>query len=177
MYMKTEELGWKGNDGIRTIGIEDSQGNLRTDQRHVLKIWEDYVTVVYDRANRQENLEVEPEKEVDTDQKGPYILHSAVEKAVKEMRDKKATEDDVPVDVLKLLGEDGLRLMTQLINKIYESGEWRKDFIEVTNVCSKEVTKYSDHRTISVIAHTAKIVARALRRRIERKIEGVLGEE
>jgi hypothetical protein len=46
------------------------------------------------------------------------------------MRDKKATEDDdVPVEVLKLLEEDGLNLMTQLINNLYESGEWPKDFI------------------------------------------------
>jgi len=35
------------------------------------------------------------------------------------MRDKKATGDDVPGVVLKLLGEDGLRIMTQLINNIY----------------------------------------------------------
>jgi len=41
------------------------------------------------------------------------------------MRDKKSTGDDVAGDVLKLLGEDGLRIMTQLINNIYmkmESG-------------------------------------------------------
>jgi hypothetical protein len=43
-----------------------------------------------------------------------------VEKAIKEMKDKKATgDDDVPGDVLKFLGEDGLRLMTQLINIIF----------------------------------------------------------
>jgi hypothetical protein len=48
-----------------------------------------------------------------------------VEKAVKEMRDKKATGDDnVPLDVLRLLGEDGLKLMIQLINNICETGEW-----------------------------------------------------
>jgi hypothetical protein len=42
-----------------------------------------------------------------------------VEKAIKEIRDKKATGDgDVPGDVLKLLGEGGLRLMTQLINSM-----------------------------------------------------------
>jgi hypothetical protein len=46
-----------------------------------------------------------------------------VEKAMKDMRDKMATGDyDVCVEVLKLLGEDGLRIMTQLINNIYESG-------------------------------------------------------
>jgi hypothetical protein len=47
-----------------------------------------------------------------------------VEKAFKEMRDKKATgDDDVPGDVLTLLGEDGLKVITQLINSIYVTGE------------------------------------------------------
>jgi hypothetical protein len=40
-----------------------------------------------------------------------------------------------------------------------------------------KATKCSDHRTISPIAHTAKIVTRILRRRIERKTENVLGED
>jgi len=35
------------------------------------------------------------------------------------MRDKKATgDDDVPGDILRLLGESGLRTVTQLINNI-----------------------------------------------------------
>jgi hypothetical protein len=37
-----------------------------------------------------------------------------VEKAIKEMRNKKATgDDDVPGDVLKLKGEDGLKVKTK----------------------------------------------------------------
>ena len=40
-----------------------------------------------------------------------------------------------------------------------------------------QATKCSDHRTISLIAHTAKIIAKILRRRIERKIEDILGED
>jgi predicted DNA-binding protein len=40
-----------------------------------------------------------------------------------------------------------------------------------------QTTKCSDHRTISLIAHTAKVAAKILRRRIERKIEDVLGED
>ena len=39
-----------------------------------------------------------------------------------------------------------------------------------------QTTKCSDHRTISPIAHTAKIIAKILRR-IEKKIEDVLGED
>jgi hypothetical protein len=38
-------------------------------------------------------------------------------------------------------------------------------------------TKCRDHRTISIIAHASKIVARILRRRIERKTEDVDGED
>jgi hypothetical protein len=34
------------------------------------------------------------------------------------MRDKKAAADDMPGDVLRLLGEDGLKLMIQLINNM-----------------------------------------------------------
>ena len=69
--------------------------------------------------NRPETLEFEPEEEVDTDEKGPYILHSEVEKAIKEMRNRKATgDDDVPGDVLKLLGEGGLKILTKLMNII-----------------------------------------------------------
>jgi len=58
-----------------------------------------------------------------------------VENAIKEMRNTKATgDDDVPGDVLKLLGEDGLKILTKLINTIYETGEWSKDFTEVTMI-------------------------------------------
>jgi hypothetical protein len=49
------------------------------------------------------------------------------------MRNKNATgDDDVPGDVLKLSGEGGLKIMMKLINTIYETGEWPKDFTEIT---------------------------------------------
>jgi hypothetical protein len=72
-------------------------------------------------------------------------------------------------------GKDCLRIVTQLINNIYKSGEWRKNFTEVTMTLKKKqkATKCSDHRTNSLIAHTAKIVAWIFKRRIERKIEDI----
>ena len=78
----------------------------------MLKILENYITELYDRPNQPETLEVETEEEVDTDEKGPYILQSEVENAIKGVRNKKATgDDDVPGDVLKLLREDGLKII------------------------------------------------------------------
>ena len=73
-----------------------------------------------------------------------------------------------------------MKILTKLINTIYETGDWPEDFTEVTMITLKkktQATKCSDHRTISIISHTAKIIAKILRRRIERKIEDVLGED
>ena len=89
----------------------------------MLKVWVNYVTELCDRPNRPETLEVEPEEEVDTDEKGPYILQSEVEKAVKETRNGKATDDHVPGNVFKLLGEGGSKILIKLINTIFETGE------------------------------------------------------
>ena len=46
----------------------------------MLKIWDNYITELHDRPNRPQTLEVEPEEEVDRNEKGPYILQSEVEK-------------------------------------------------------------------------------------------------
>jgi hypothetical protein len=132
MYMNTKELGWKENQGIQNIGIEDSQRNRIVEQSQMLKIWENYITELHGRPNRPETLKVEPEGEVDAYEKGPYILQSEVEKAIKEMRNKEATgDDDLPGDVLKSLGEGGLKIMTKLINTIYKTGEWPKEFTKL----------------------------------------------
>ena len=76
------------------------------------------------------------------------------------MRNRKATgDDDVLGDVLKLLGEGGLKILTKLSNTICNTGEWPQDFTEVTMTALKKktkATKCTDYRTISLIAHTAK---------------------
>jgi hypothetical protein len=97
------------------------------------------------------------------------------------MRDKKTTGGDyVPGDVLELLVEGGHRIMTQMINTIgcikLES-DLRISL--VTMIVLKKKRKYtncSDHRKITLLARTTKMVARMLRR-IERKVEDVLGED
>ena len=58
----------------------------------------------------------------------------------------KATGDDVPGDVLKLLGEGGLKILTKPINTIYETGQWSKNFTEVTMTALKKDTNYKMQR-------------------------------
>jgi len=99
-------------------------------------------------------------------------------KTIKEVRDKKVkTDDDVPGDILRLLGEDGLRILTQLINKVHETGHWPNDFTEVTMIAVKrkpKSTKCSDRHTISLITYTAKMAGRILRREKATSAVGML---
>jgi len=58
-----------------------------------------------------------------------HIFCKVEKKAVKEIRNKEATgDDDVPGDVLRLSGNDGLQLVIKLINNIFETGEWPQKF-------------------------------------------------
>ena len=110
-------------------------------------MWENYITELHDRPNRPVTLEVEPEEEVDADEKGPYILQIEVEKAIKEMRNKKTKgDDDVPGDVPKLFGEGGLKIMTKLINTIYETGVARGLHGSYNDCLEEEATSYKMQR-------------------------------
>jgi hypothetical protein len=73
-----------------------------------------------------------------------------------------------------MLEEDCLKLMKQNINGRFSQG------FGMSMVVLKIVpgaAKFCDRRTFSHIAHTAKIVARILWSRFERKFEGVFGED
>jgi hypothetical protein len=170
--MKMKELHWKEKHVIQNTGAEDSKGNIRVDKREIPKIWKNYITEMYDQTNQPENLEIELEEE-DADKKGPYTLQCSGTSYQAAGEKKAARDNDVPADVMKLLGEDDVRIMTRLIKKTYKNGKWPKDFTEVTTTALKKkpkATKCCDHRTISLIAQTAKTAASILRSRIERKL-------
>jgi hypothetical protein len=96
-----------------------------------------------------------------------------VEKSVKKMQNKKTAGDDESGKVLRMFGQDDLKITTQLINKICTAGEWNEYCTEIITIALKnqqKATKCSDHYILSLIAHTARIVARIYRRRIERKL-------
>jgi hypothetical protein len=44
--------------------------------QQLLEIWENYITQLYNQPNQPESLEVKPEEEADTEEKGPYILQT-----------------------------------------------------------------------------------------------------
>ena len=51
MYKKIKEIGWKENCGIQNVGTVDSKSNIIEDQGQVLRIWQNYITELYDQPN------------------------------------------------------------------------------------------------------------------------------
>ena len=52
---------------LKTLALKTVKG---IGKRQVLQMWENYITELYERRNRPENLEVEPAEEVDADENG-----------------------------------------------------------------------------------------------------------
>jgi hypothetical protein len=62
-----------------------------------------------------------------------------VENAISEMKDKNSTGDeDIPDEVLTLVGKDGLRIVKTLIKNIFKIGKWHQVLYLSYNDCLKE---------------------------------------
>jgi hypothetical protein len=103
-----------------------------------------------------------------------------VGRAIKEMKDKKATgnNEGQPGEELKFWGDDSLRQMAHLITTyiILESGS---TILSYNDFLKGEGERHKMHRPshYQLICNTTKIVERIRRRRIERKSENLLGED
>ena len=108
--------------------------------------------------------------EVDDDNKRWSILESEVIKSIKEMKNGKAMgTDKIPIELLRALDEEGWKMFTEICNEIYEKSVWPKDFREIIMIPigkKKNTKKCEEHRTLSLISHAAKILLRALNRRL-----------
>ena len=122
MYAKAKELDECKSKAIENGEIENEHREIVNDPNQIKLIWERYIEKLYDKANRPEVIPLEMENEVDKDDMGPSILKCEVMKAIEEMRKGKATGDDeIPVDVLKIMGDNGIQVLTKILNRIYES--------------------------------------------------------
>ena len=71
---------------------------------------------MYDDEDRPEQISVEIEE-------GPTILTSEVRSAMKRMKNGKAPgSDDIRIEQLKALDDEGVRILTDLCNEVYRTG-------------------------------------------------------
>lgn len=124
---------------------------------------------------------IEEEIRVDREEIGDPILESEFNRALEELGSNRAEGiDNIPAEFLKSLGEVATKRLFKLVCRIYESGEIPSDFGKnVIHTIPKmaRADKCENYRTISLTAHASKLLTRIIYRRMEKKIEGLLGDD
>lgn len=183
MYEKVRALTGGFKAKMKITAIKDNNGKLLTEETQVLNRWKEYVEELYNKditTITATTTTIEDEKTVEKDRKGPSILMSEVEWAIKNLKTKKAQGiDEIPAEMIKALGENGRKEIWHLCNSMYEKGDWPKDF---TTTIMTPIPKKNNanecrlFRTISLIPHASKIMLKILQGRLQKRAEEFLSK-
>ncbi|KAI5743600.1 hypothetical protein M8J77_020048 [Diaphorina citri] len=181
MYKVVKNLTKKKPTVINKQGMKKKNGVITSDVEENKTVWVKYIKELYDTEANEEMDDVENENECEHDKIGTKIEIWEVKKAIKELKNNKALgSDGIPAEALKTLGISAVSRITELINKIYDTGIWPEDLVKTILVPlpkKPNATECKDYRTISFICHLTKAITKILMKRIEGKIEDNMGDD
>ena len=115
----------------KNASVKDDVRNIVIKPEEVRERWRQYIESLYDRDGKPkiEDLQVEEREEVDEEEIGPQVLKSEILLAISEMKEGKAVGvDEIPVEMLKSLGEKAMQELCDICQSMYEEGKWPDDF-------------------------------------------------
>ena len=157
----------------RTQAIKNHQGKLITNLEGITEVWKTYCQNLYD-----DNF-TPLESSIHTQE--PAILSEEVEKAIRSLKQRKSPgEDEITAEVIKSMGETGVKVIHQLCNVIWTTKEWPTDwrssiFIPIFKKGSP--LECQNYRTVSLISHTSKILLHIIHERLKPFLLPQLAEE
>ena len=172
VYKKIKEFQPRKNRILQHI--KDKQGESLQERGEILERWAEYVEDLYKDKERGEANRGEITKEVYS------ISVEEIKEIIKDLPKEKAYGDDhIPAELLQCLGEEGIEIVSKLINKIYNSGCIPLDFCKSIFIPLPKIAKAqdcSDFRTITLISHASKILLKLIKKRITPIVENHLSE-
>uniref|UniRef100_A0A8D8UNP4 Craniofacial development protein 2 n=1 Tax=Cacopsylla melanoneura TaxID=428564 RepID=A0A8D8UNP4_9HEMI len=166
LYKKIKELSGLTKKNSNN-NLMDNDGHLIIDTDEKMEVWRQYIEELFD--DDRPNL-------METDaQSGPEITIEEIKNAIKTSKNRKSTgPDNIPTEVFKVFGENGLFVIKELFNEIYDTGkmpiEWLKSvFVAIPKKTYPKTCK--DYRTISLMCHLLKVFLKIIQQRTYVKIE------
>ncbi|XP_072020211.1 uncharacterized protein [Amphiura filiformis] len=138
--------------------IKDEDGEILTESDQIKQRWQQYCQGLYASKDGLGG-ETEP---IEVDENEPDILRSEVVMAMKKMRTGKAPGyDDIPAELIKETGDEGVDVVHKLCNLLWKDKSWpidwtRSIFLPLPKKGNTRECK--NNRTISVISHASKIM-------------------
>ena len=165
MHAKIKEL-TKRKHNVKTDSgcIKDKDGHLLIERDEIAKRWTEYIKTLYSDETR-------PEPEEFENPEGPEILIDEVKNAIKHLKENKAPgEDGITGEQLKALDEESLKILTDILNDIYNTRIIPNDlkqsvFIKIPK--KPKAVECTEYRTICLMSHVTKLLLRIIMDRNE----------
>jgi len=107
--------------------LKDENGNILTEEEDIKARWKEYCGKLYASKEVEEETDIERSIE-DEHMLELDILYSEVKEAMNHLRTGKAPGiDNIPAELFKESGEEGIQVMHSLCNKIWRQKVWPKD--------------------------------------------------
>lgn len=173
IFDKVRKLTGKRSNN-RSGCIRSETGVMLTEPRGICGRWERYITELF-HDNRGEP----PHIEANID--GPEITKDEIRNAIRKMKKGKALgPDDVPVELFEAMGEEGIKLLHTILNHAYDTGELPDDFLRSVFIALPKkpgATECKDHRTISIMSHSVKLLLTIILERVRTKLRPEIADE
>lgn len=142
---------------VKTTSIKEANSNIIYEEAEVEKCWKKYLEQLYCEENTTIDTEILEESQSGTEEVDQNIMREKFHKALLELKNKTAPGiDEIPAELLKECGENSKKIIYELIQKIYETGQVPRDFTKciIVPIPKKTSTKTCEqHRTLSLISH------------------------
>lgn len=163
MYKKIKENGG-GTTAPPSKYIKAADGRILHEQEDNSACWEEYIQELFNEDQAQETFVT------DFIESGPPNMKSEIEWAQQKMKPGKAAgPDEIYVEMLKALDEDGIHIIWELANTVCETRKFPEDMLQSIFVALPKIPgtlDCSSHRTISLMSHILKIILNVILQRI-----------
>uniref|UniRef100_A0A8D8M2B6 Craniofacial development protein 2 n=1 Tax=Cacopsylla melanoneura TaxID=428564 RepID=A0A8D8M2B6_9HEMI len=172
LHKKIKEL--TGTQKKKQSGIlKNNDGEVITNVQDKIKHWTEYIKELFQDDR--------PPLEITTSEdSGRRISKEEIEYVLKRSKTKKAPgPDDVPTELLKIMDDNGLEVLVDLFNSMYDLGSIPKEWLTSTFITLPKKTnakECSDYRTIALMSHTLKLFLKIIHLRIYKKLEADISD-
>jgi len=163
----------------KTTTIQDKSGRCLTENDKIHERWTEYCKELYNHEIKGDpNVLNSPEE---TTEDNYPILREEVEAAIKSLKKgKSAGVDNIPAELIQGGGETAITILTQICNKIWETGEWPTSWTKslvITLPKKGNLQQCQNYRTISLISHPSKVMLKIILNRLKTQAEQIIAEE
>ena len=176
MHQKVKDITHLKKGHISGGGIKNKEGKLLNENCEIKKRWQEYINDLFEDKTKSVLPFVSSLQQAGE----PDILMCEMEEAINHLPLNKASgEDGVTAEMIKAMGTKGKEWMLRLLNKMYKEGEIPEDLLKCTFIAlakKANATECGDHRTMSLMAHTTKLLLKIVLARIRNKLEQEIAE-